>query len=200
MNEKMFTPLLVLSLDFLDNDYEYYLREKLMDKNNLYKKSYCIKIQYFNDTYLIDFLQGNNEINIEINDSIFNCILNTDDFETRKFLLESFVSDYVHPHLDDLIDIISIDIDGDNNIHEDIIWQIKEIRKLCLSRFFTSYINSFGENIKFNVVNIYETYNNKFHCYKRDDRRNQYDFGKYLLCLLVHKSLIDFKNLYYLNK
>lgn len=127
----------------------------------------------------------------EFDDSLFKCLINTEDYNTRKYLLNSVVSDYVHPTIDEVIKIINC---NKNGLPPHILKQISRVIKHCSKYFYTSFSDDFL-NIPYNKFNVFDIFRNdvfEHYNYKiiipYELTSNMAYFFK---ILLVHKSLFD---------
>ena len=173
------TPLIFVSSEYMKSN-----STDVKSKSVCVKASECIMGKYITDITPL----------LEIDPSIFTCILNTENVDVRLFLLNSVVQDYVHPDMNDLIDILNL---KDENIPSSISKQIDILNNYLNCYLHTNFSKSLLEkNEKFNVFNIGKSSSlqSKISYYKRniEDTENPYQYFEYASALLVHKSLIEF--------
>lgn len=128
----------------------------------------------------------------EFDNSLFKCLINTKDYNTRKYLLNSVVSDYVHPTIDEVIKIVNCNND---DLPPHILEQIDSVIRYCCKFYYTSFSDAFL-NISSNNFNVFDIFKNDVdeyhHNYKIVIPNNESAPITYFYkALLVHKSLID---------
>lgn len=130
---------------------------------------------------------------------LFELIINTEDINTKKYLIDICVPNYVHPTVNELLDILNFTIDYPNYDLNPINKQhIKDIQFHVSSYYYTSlYENLDDEEVNFGNFNLFcfdrlETLNNHFQYFEVEKTTaHNHPISRYFRIILVHNSLIS---------
>lgn len=168
-----------------------------LNSYNFESKSVCLK--------MADCISGKFIVDIppllEIDPSIFTCLLNTDDIDVRMYILNSVVQNYVHPNINDLLDILNL---RDKHPPPYIYDQIYILHHYFTDYYHTNFSNFLLEkNEKFNVFSFRRdpSFGKPEYYYSKNninfsDETTKSKYFEYASTILVHKSLIDFVNIH----
>lgn len=140
---------------------------------------------------LNEFLASNirkSMIQNKVNDSILNCIFDTVDIETRKFLLESIVPDYVHPTINELEGMLRCYyFVPEASANDEIKKQMEMIKNFLRKYHYISllYEGKINGRRNFEVFDINNLYVSEV------EINDDYDLFSFHYVILVHKSLMN---------
>lgn len=130
--------------------------------------------------------------------NLVEVLINTEDINTKKYLLDICIPNYVHPTANELLDILNFTANYPNYDLNPIIKQhIRDIQYHVSAYYYTSlYEISYDETLNFGNFNLI--------CFDRLDKSNNhfqyFEMGKtiapnpisrYFRIMLVHNSLLS---------
>lgn len=134
-----------------------------------------------------DYMNGDFSPHTKIDKCFFELFINTNYYQTKNYIIDTYIPNYVHPNLETILSILN---NGKTYIPPHINQKIKLIEKFCLS---TSYID-FHNNEKILPIHLNFNYIDKKWVCKPDGliaREHQFHNKIFLL----NKVFLNFFNL-----
>ena len=123
-------------------------------------------------------------------------LINTEDINTKKYLIDICFPNYVHPTVNELLDILNLPVDYPNyNLNPIIKQHIIDIQFHVSSYYYTSlYENLDDEEVNFGNFNLFcfdRLSDNHFKYFEMERITAPNPISRYFRIILVHNSLIS---------